>query len=270
MTAARAGVVAAGQQPERDHCSARRRRNQAVPSPVQPAKPRLRHIRSCKTRTSWICRTSSELENKVATPVSSERRGPEAQHRHRTVPTNIIAGLFHLSRRNTSRPMTLPVRYRSSSDPLPGPSVSRRAVFKRGRYADTIHRAGIISFVATVVLAVITLAMIGTSAFGDSADLSYRTLDYDVTATANGDLKVTHIDVKMRGAYRWCDDQAVEAAVPAIHAELRTLTDISDISVRNVTDGIDYAQQSEPSCPVTSLPTRNGTATTPTIGMSPM
>ncbi len=29
-----------------------------------------------------------------------------------------------------------------------------------------------------------------------SADLSYRTLDYDVTATANGDLKVTqHIDV---------------------------------------------------------------------------
>ena len=60
-------------------------------------------------------------------------------------------------------------------------------------------RAGIISIVATVVLAVITLAIIGTSAFGDSADLSYRTLDYDVTATANGDLKVTqHIDVKMR------------------------------------------------------------------------
>ena len=60
-------------------------------------------------------------------------------------------------------------------------------------------RAGIVSIVATVVLAVITLAIIGTSAFGDSADLSYRTLDYDVTATANGDLKVTqHIDVKMR------------------------------------------------------------------------
>ena len=58
-------------------------------------------------------------------------------------------------------------------------------------------RAGIISIVATVMLAVITLAIIGTSAFGDSADLSYRTLDYDVTATANGDLKVTqHIDVK--------------------------------------------------------------------------
>jgi len=43
-------------------------------------------------------------------------------------------------------------------------------------------RAGIISIVATVVLAVITLAIIGTSAFGDSADLIYRTLDYDVTA----------------------------------------------------------------------------------------
>lgn len=33
----------------------------------------------------------------------------------------------------------------------------------------------------------------------DGADLSYRTLDYDVTATADGDLKVTeHIDIKLR------------------------------------------------------------------------
>ena len=38
-------------------------------------------------------------------------------------------------------------------------------------------RAGIVSIVATVVLAVITLAIIETSAFGDSADLNYRTLD---------------------------------------------------------------------------------------------
>ena len=36
-----------------------------------------------------------------------------------------------------------------------------------------------------------------------------------------------------------------------------------------VTQHIDVNRAS-PSCPVTSLPTRNGTVTTPTIGMSPM
>ena len=41
----------------------------------------------------------------------------------------------------------------------------------------------------------------------------------------------------------------MEATVSAIHADSGTLTDISDISVRNVTDGIDYAQQSEPKLP---------------------
>ena len=107
-------------------------------------------------------------------------------------------------------------------------------------------RAGIISIVATVVLAVITLAIIGTSAFGDSADLSYRTLDYDVTATANGDLKVTqHIDVKMRERTDSDDNtKPWKQLFQQYTLNSGTLTDISDISVRNVTDGIDYAQQS--------------------------
>ena len=48
-----------------------------------------------------------------------------------------------------------------------------------------------------VVFAIVIGA--GLMLSGSSPDLSYRTLDYDVTATANGDLKVTqHIDVKMR------------------------------------------------------------------------
>lgn len=112
-------------------------------------------------------------------------------------------------------------------------------------------RAGIISIVATVVLAVITLAIIGTSAFGDSADLSYRTLDYDVTATANGDLKVTqHIDVKMRERADSDDNtKPWKQLFQQYTLNSGTLTDISDISVRNVTDGIDYAQQSEPKLP---------------------
>lgn len=112
-------------------------------------------------------------------------------------------------------------------------------------------RAGIVSIVATVVLAVITLAIIETSAFGDSADLSYRTLDYDVAATANGDLKVTqHIDVKMRERTDSDDNtKPWKQLFQQYTLNSGTLTDISDISVRNVTDGIDYAQQSEPKLP---------------------
>ena len=108
-------------------------------------------------------------------------------------------------------------------------------------------RAGIISIVATVVLAVITLAIIGTSAFGDSADLSYRTLDYDVTATANGDLKVTqHIDVKMRERTDSDDNtKPWKQLFQQYTLNSGTLTDISDISVRNVTDGIDYGYAEE-------------------------
>ena len=118
-------------------------------------------------------------------------------------------------------------------------------------------RAGIVSIVATVVLAVITLAIIETSAFGDSADLSYRTLDYDVTATANGDLKVTqHIDVKMRERTDSDDNtKPWKQLFQQYTLNSGTLT---------------MPNRASPSCPVTSLPTRNGTVTTPTIGISPM
>ena len=48
-----------------------------------------------------------------------------------------------------------------------------------------------------VVFAIVIGA--GLMLSGSSPDLSYRTLDYDVTATADGDLKVTeHIDIKLR------------------------------------------------------------------------
>ena len=99
--------------------------------------------------------------------------------------------------------MTLPVRcHRSSSDPLQARPVSRRPgriVLREGRHADTIHSRRNHQHCCHGGVGSYHLAIIGTSAFGDSADLSYRTLDYDVTATANGDLKVTqHIDVKMR------------------------------------------------------------------------
>lgn len=60
-----------------------------------------------------------------------------------------------------------------------------------------IVRALGLSLVGALILAALCAGalILGT----DGADLSYRTLDYDVTATADGDLKVTeHIDIKLR------------------------------------------------------------------------
>lgn len=56
-----------------------------------------------------------------------------------------------------------------------------------------VHALGL-SLVGALILAALCAGalILGT----DGADLSYRTLDYDVTATADGDLKVT-------GAYRY-------------------------------------------------------------------
>ena len=72
-----------------------------------------------------------------------------------------------------------------------------------------------------------------------------------MTATANGDLKVTqHIDVKMRERTDSDDNtKPWKQLFQQYTLNSGTLTDISDISVRNVTDGIDYAQQSEPKLP---------------------
>ena len=60
-------------------------------------------------------------------------------------------------------------------------------------------RAGVISALITFAVACFAALMMVIMPAGDSADLSYRTLDYDVTATADGNLKVTQrIDVKLR------------------------------------------------------------------------
>lgn len=111
-------------------------------------------------------------------------------------------------------------------------------------------RAGVISVLVTVVLASITLLMIESSAFEDSADLSYRTLDYDATATADGNLKVTQrIDVKLRDRSDDDGDRPWKQLFQQYSLKSGNLTDITDISVRNVTDGVDYAQQTEPKLP---------------------
>ena len=76
------------------------------------------------------------------------------------------------------------------------------------QHASRAVRSFGIAIVVTVgVVAAILLAI----ALDDGgADLSYKTLDYDVQVQSNGDLKITqHIDMK----------PSVEAAVPAVHAE---------------------------------------------------
>ncbi|NEG89425.1 DUF2207 domain-containing protein [Bifidobacterium aerophilum] len=76
------------------------------------------------------------------------------------------------------------------------------------------------------------------------ADLSYRTLDYDVAVQSDGSLKVTqHIDMRLRK--RTDDDDNVrpwKQLYQRYEINTTNLSDITDISVRNVTDGQDYTQ----------------------------
>ena len=75
---------------------------------------------------------------------------------------------------------------------------------------------------------------------GSSPDLSYRTLDYDVAVQADGSLKVTqHIDMKLRtrdGDTPW------RQLYQKYTLREDGLTNITDISVRNVTAGENYEQ----------------------------
>lgn len=117
--------------------------------------------------------------------------------------------------------------------------------------AKRFIRAGIISAIATLVMAVFFVTLTWAPNHVYESDLSYRTLDYDVTADTSGDLTVTqHIDVKM--LERTDSDDNVKPWKQLYQQyTLRggNLTDITDISVTNVTDGINYAQQTEPKYP---------------------
>lgn len=89
-----------------------------------------------------------------------------------------------------------------------------------------------------VVFAIVIGA--GLMLSGSSPDLSYRTLDYDVAVQADGSLKVTqHIDMKLRtrdGDTPW------RQLYQKYTLREDGLTNITDISVRNVTAGENYEQ----------------------------
>lgn len=109
-------------------------------------------------------------------------------------------------------------------------------------------RAAIFSVIITLMVSGMFILFAFTAAVaGSGADLSYRTLDYDATFTTEGDLKVTqHIDMKL---LKRKDDNGDTKPWKQLYQQytLRSdnLTDISDIYVRNVTDGTTYQQQTE-------------------------
>ena len=113
-------------------------------------------------------------------------------------------------------------------------------------------RAAIATVLFTVLMAVIfgsfVLIPAGTSSL---ADLSYRSLDYDVNVTGDGNLEVTqHIDMKLRKRADGDDNvKPWKQLYQQYTLRADNLTDITDISVTNVTTGTRYAQQSEPKVP---------------------
>ncbi len=93
---------------------------------------------------------------------------------------------------------------------------------------------------AVVITALLTgvMLLVAMDSDGDEADLTYSTLDYDVAVQQNGDLKVTqHIDMKLNSRSKvW------RQLYQRYTLKRSNLTNITDISVTNVTTGERYRQ----------------------------
>lgn len=98
--------------------------------------------------------------------------------------------------------------------------------------------------IAIVVTVGIVAALLLFMVLDDGgADLSYKTLDYDVQVQSNGDLKVTqHIDMKLADRSDDDGDHPWKQLYQQYTLKGSDLTNITDISVRNVTTGETYQQ----------------------------
>ena len=98
--------------------------------------------------------------------------------------------------------------------------------------------------IAIVVTVGIVAALLLFMVLDDGgADLSYKTLDYDVQVQSNGDLKVTqHIDMKLADRSDDDGDHPWKQLYQQYMLKGSDLTNITDISVRNVTTGETYQQ----------------------------
>ena len=109
------------------------------------------------------------------------------------------------------------------------------------QHASRAVRSFGIAIVVTVgVVAAILLAI----ALDDGgADLSYKTLDYDVQVHSNGDLKITqHIDMKLADRSDDDGDHPWKQLYQQYTLKESNLANITDISVRNATTGETYQQ----------------------------
>ena len=109
------------------------------------------------------------------------------------------------------------------------------------QHASRAVRSFGIAIVVTVgIVAALLLCMVLDDG---GADLSYKTLDYDVQVQSNGDLKVTqHIDMKLADRSDDDGDHPWKQLYQQYTLKGSDLTNITDISVRNVTTGETYQQ----------------------------
>lgn len=109
------------------------------------------------------------------------------------------------------------------------------------QYASRRVRSVFIAIAATI--GVVAIMLLAIALDDGSADLSYKTLDYDVQVQSNGDLKVTqHIDMKLADRSDDDGDHPWKQLYQQYMLKESDLTNITDISVRNVTTGETYQQ----------------------------
>lgn len=109
------------------------------------------------------------------------------------------------------------------------------------QYASRGVRSVFIAIAATI--GVVAIMLLAIALDDGSADLSYKTLDYDVQVQSNGDLKVTqHIDMKLADRSDDNGDHPWKQLYQQYMLKESDLTNITDISVRNVTTGETYQQ----------------------------
>ena len=109
------------------------------------------------------------------------------------------------------------------------------------QYASRGVRSVFIASAATI--GVVAIMLLAIALDDGSADLSYKTLDYDVQVQSNGDLKVTqHIDMKLADRSDDDGDHPWKQLYQQYMLKESDLTNITDISVRNATTGETYQQ----------------------------
>lgn len=135
------------------------------------------------------------------------------------------------------------------------------------QYASRGVRSVFIAIAATI--GVVAIMLLAIALDDGSADLSYKTLDYDVQVQSNGDLKVTqHIDMKLADRSDDDGDHPWKQLYQQYMLKESDLTNITDISVRNVTTGKPISRAISQSQAATAP--ANGIKNMRSSGISPM